>query len=250
MSSSPLVITTPAPAPLFGSRDLCDLDAEQNRMMEEECILVDIDDKAIGRISKRICHKNENIREGMLHRAFSVFLFNTKGELMLQQRAGCKITFPLRWTNTCCSHPLYGTPETEEKFAQGVKRAAIRKLEHELGIKDELTMDDLVYLTKIHYGAESDGEWGEHEIDWILFCVKDVKVNLNPNEVAEIQYVTPQKLKEMFVDQQQKKLFITPWFHLIAEKLLFGWWDKLSAVIQEGGIGEKEKQIIHRLKFE
>jgi len=138
----------------------------------------------------------------------------------------------------------------KRKWALGVKQAAIRKLEHELGIKDELTIDDLVWLTKIHYGAESDGEWGEHEIDWILFAVKDVKVNLNQNEVEAIQYVTPEKLREMFVDQQQKKLFITPWFHLIAEKLLFGWWEKLDQVMREGGIGEKEKQIIHRLKFE
>ncbi len=186
----------------------------------------------------------------MLHRAFSVFLFNSSGELMLQQRAGCKITFPLRWTNTCCSHPLFGTNEVDEAEAIGVKRAAIRKLEHELGIKDQLTEGDLHWLTKIHYGAESDGEWGEHEIDWILFAQKDVSVNLNLNEVEAISYVSPQRLREMFEQQEKKTLLLTPWFHLIAEKLLFGWWEKLDEIMKNKGIGEEQKKIIHRLKFE
>jgi isopentenyl-diphosphate delta-isomerase len=186
----------------------------------------------------------------MLHRAFSVFLFNSRGELMLQQRAKCKITFPLRWTNTCCSHPLYGTNEVEEAEARGVKRAAIRKLEHELGIKNELKEEDLIWLTKIHYGAESDGEWGEHEIDWILFVQKDVKHELNLNEVESIEYVTINRLKEMFQEQKQGKLLLTPWFHLIAEKLLFGWWEKLDQIMKERGLGEEQKKIIHRLKFE
>ena len=70
----------------------------------------------------------------MLHRAFSVFLFNTRGELLLQQRSDAKITFPGHWTNTCCSHPLSVAGELEETEAMGVKRAAQRKLQHELGI--------------------------------------------------------------------------------------------------------------------
>ena len=80
---------------------------------------------------------------GALHRAFSVFLFNEEGKLLLQQRAADKITFPEVWTNTCCSHPLYGYEpdevDSDESIAagtvEGVKAAAVRKLEHELGIK-------------------------------------------------------------------------------------------------------------------
>jgi isopentenyl-diphosphate delta-isomerase len=108
-----------------------------------------------------------NIDKGLLHRAFSVFLFNDNNELLLQQRATEKITFPDMWTNTCCSHPL-GIPgetgvELEESIA-GVKNAAVRKLEHELGIKaTQVPIENFKFLTRIHYKAPSDGKWGEHE---------------------------------------------------------------------------------------
>lgn len=108
-----------------------------------------------------------NIDKGLLHRAFSVFLFNDNNELLLQQRATEKITFPDMWTNTCCSHPLMIPGETGGNLAEcveGVKRAAQRKLDHELGIKKEqVPLEDFHFLTRIHYKAASDGKWGEHE---------------------------------------------------------------------------------------
>src|SRR5689334_20180133 len=106
-----------------------------------------------------------NIDKGLLHRAFSVFLFNSKNELLLQQRATEKITFPDMWTNTCCSHPLDDFAEEKiEENQLGVKNAATRKLEHELGIpKVQTPVDAFQYLTRIHYLAPSDGMWGEHE---------------------------------------------------------------------------------------
>lgn len=116
----------------------------------------------------------ENINKGLLHRAFSVFLFNpTDGRLLLQKRADEKITFPSMWTNTCCSHPLAIKKELIELDQEGVRNAAIRKLPHELGIKlgpgegdragGDLEKDDFTYLGRIHYLAPSDGIWGEHE---------------------------------------------------------------------------------------
>ena len=109
----------------------------------------------------------ENINAGMLHRAFSTFLFRpSDGKLLLQQRAAEKITFPNMWTNTCCSHPLYGfvANENEEDGELGARRAASRKLEHELGIPMSKTpVNEFQYLTRIHYLAPSDGLWGEHE---------------------------------------------------------------------------------------
>ena len=99
------------------------------------CIVINDEDKVIGEATKRKCHLNSNIRKGMLHRAFSVFLFNNNNELLLQQRSDAKITFPGRFTNTCCSHPLSCPQELEEKDFIGVRRAAQRKLHHELGIK-------------------------------------------------------------------------------------------------------------------
>ena len=112
-------------------------------------------------------HLMYNIDRGLLHRAFSVFLFDSKNRLLLQQRATEKITFPDMWTNTCCSHPLGIPGETGSELAEsvmGVKRAAQRKLNHELGIKAaQVPISDFKFLTRIHYKAPSDGKWGEHE---------------------------------------------------------------------------------------
>ena len=108
----------------------------------------------------------ENINKGLLHRAFSVFVFRPlDGRLLLQQRASEKITFPDMWTNTCCSHPLDDFDEEKiEKEQLGVRIAASRKLEHELGIPQSQTpVDEFQYLTRIHYLAPSSGLWGEHE---------------------------------------------------------------------------------------
>ena len=108
-----------------------------------------------------------NIDKGLLHRAFSVFLFDSKKRLLLQQRATEKITFPDMWTNTCCSHPLGIPGETGAELdaaVLGVKRAAQRKLNHELGIKaEQVPLDKFEFFTRIHYKAPSDGKWGEHE---------------------------------------------------------------------------------------
>ena len=118
-------------------------------------------------ILTHIGHLNSNIEKGLLHRAFSVFLFNSKNELLLQQRATEKITFPDMWTNTCCSHPLgipgEGGAELEESV-MGVKRAAQRKLDHELGIPAaQVPIQNFKFLTRIAYKASSCETWGEHE---------------------------------------------------------------------------------------
>jgi len=162
----------------------------------------------------------ENINRGLLHRAFSVFLFRpTDGKLLLQQRAAEKITFPNMWTNTCCSHPLYDFEvEKVEADQLGVKAAASRKLEHELGIPmDQTPIDGFQYLTRIHYLAPSNGTWGEHEgnriaiallfltlyyteVDYILFMTGDVSVTPNPNEIQAHKYVDKTELQKMFED--------------------------------------------------
>jgi isopentenyl-diphosphate delta-isomerase len=140
---------------------LLDCDPEQARLMAEECILVDENDVEIGSDSKKNCHLMSNIRQGKLHRAFSLFLFDGD-KLLLQQRSAEKITFPSMWTNTCCSHPLF--LDSERDSVPGVKRAVVRKLQHELGIPaEQVPLDSLLFLTRIHYLAPSNGEWGEHE---------------------------------------------------------------------------------------
>jgi isopentenyl-diphosphate delta-isomerase len=210
--------------------DLAGYDEEQIRLMDEVCIVLDENDVPIGSASKKVCHLMENINKGLLHRAFSCFLFDSQKRLLLQQRASEKITFPDLWTNTCCSHPL-GIPTetgaTLEAAVAGAKRAAQRKLDHELGIKaHQIPLDKFQFLTRIHYKAPSDGKWGEHEIDYILFIKADVDLDVNPNEVQATKYVSPEELKEMFRKQELK---FTPWFKLICESMLFEWWEHLDS---------------------
>jgi isopentenyl-diphosphate Delta-isomerase len=217
-------------------------DEEQIALMEEVCIRVDTHDTALGPITKKQAHLMENIKRGndALHRAFSVFLFNGKNELMLQQRASSKITFPLHWTNTCCSHPLHTQTELTDDAVVGIKRAAVRKMQHELGVN--ITESQLKFLTRILYKAESDGIWGEHEVDYILIMKVDedtVPMQLNAGEVAGVKYVWPDELKSMFGSVE-----ITPWFQLICEHFLFKWWQRM---IDDGPDSLNSDQLIHNM---
>ncbi|WVQ80655.1 isopentenyl-diphosphate delta-isomerase [Cryptococcus sp. DSM 104549] len=224
-------------------------DEEQVRLMEERCILVTPDDVVYGDDSKKTCHLMSNISTGLLHRAFSVFLFRpSDGRLLLQKRADEKITFPSMWTNTCCSHPLSIRSELVEADQDGVKAASIRKLPQELGIPEsQLKKEDFTFLTRIHYLAPSDGLWGEHEIDYILFCTLHVDLDINPNEVSDARYVSKAELQAMFADPANS---FTPWFRLIAQNLLFPWWDEMLAKSAEAGwdaekgVGEVQASLL------
>lgn len=213
----------------LNTENLSDHDPEQIRLMDEVCIVLDEDDRPIGNLSKKTCHLMTNINKGLLHRAFSVFLFNSRNELLLQQRATEKITFPDMWTNTCCSHPLGVPSEGGSDLPEaivGVKRAAQRKLNHELGIQaSQVPIENFQFLTRIHYKAPSDGIWGEHEIDYILFIKSDVDLEPARNEVQDIKYVSADDLKRMFNDPGLK---FTPWFKLICNSLLFEWWENIG----------------------
>jgi isopentenyl-diphosphate delta-isomerase len=209
--------------------DLTGYDQEQIQLMNEVCIVLDEDDNPIGTASKRDCHLMTNINRGLLHRAFSVFLFDSQDRLLLQQRASEKITFPDMWTNTCCSHPLGVLAETGatlDAAIMGVKRAAQRKLLQELGIPvHQVPLDRFEFLTRIHYKAPSDDKWGEHEIDYILIIRANVDLEINPNEVQATRYVSEEELRAMSGDE---KLKFTPWFGLMCKSMLFDWWDHLG----------------------
>ena len=110
-------------------------------MLKDECLVLNYNDEVIGSDNKYNVHKFiAGQPKGVVHRAFSVMLFDAEGRLLLQQRAASKVTFPKVWTNTCCSHPLHGqtpeevdaTPTSEKDEPMGVKHAAVRKLMHEL----------------------------------------------------------------------------------------------------------------------
>lgn len=222
-----------SPSTTMGEVTDAGMDAVQKRLMfEDECILVDENDNVVGHDSKYNCHLMEKIEaENLLHRAFSVFLFNNKYELLLQQRSATKVTFPLVWTNTCCSHPLYRESELIEENYLGVRNAAQRKLFDELGVPaEDLPVDEFIPLGRILYKAPSDGKWGEHELDYLLFIVRDVKFEPNPDEVAEAKYVNREQLKEILrkADAGEDGVKLSPWFKLVVENFLFKWWDHVE----------------------
>uniref|UniRef100_A0A1J3HCP9 isopentenyl-diphosphate Delta-isomerase n=2 Tax=Noccaea caerulescens TaxID=107243 RepID=A0A1J3HCP9_NOCCA len=225
------------------------MNAVQRRLMyEDECILVDETDRVVGHDSKYNCHLMENIEaKNLLHRAFSVFLFNSKYELLLQQRSDAKVTFPLVWTNTCCSHPLYRDSELIEENSLGVRNAAQRKLLDELGIvAEDVPVDEFTALGRMLYKAPSDGKWGEHELDYLLFIVRDVKVQPNPDEVADIKYVSREELKELVkkADAGEEGLKLSPWFRLVVDNFLMKWWDH----VEKGTLAEAiDMKTIHKL---
>lgn len=234
--------------------------SQEDFMRKDECILVNDRDEIIGHSSKYQAHRFvEGQPSGLLHRAFSVFLFDSDGKLLLQQRAASKITFPNVWTNTCCSHPLHGYNPTEvdgpehvqDGSVPGAKRAAIRKLNHELGIDtDTLGIQDFKFLTRLHYCARDDvtwgpeSEWGEHEMDYILLCrANNVGLKPNPEEVQATKYVTLEELEDMMLPDNG--LLWSPWFRIIAERFLPGWWKDLESALTTDA--HVDTQTIHNI---
>ncbi|WP_236631444.1 isopentenyl-diphosphate delta-isomerase [Endozoicomonas numazuensis] len=212
--------------------------------MNEPLIVVNENDQVLGSASKLASHK----APGVLHRAFSVLLFNPSGQLLVQRRASSKITFPDCWANTCCSHPHYVSSELESRNELGVKRAALRKLNQELGIPVEtLSEDDFLMMTKVRYRADSGSEWVEEELDYILVVRADVELAINTNEVSEVQWLNPEQLSEMLSRPDGKEpVSVAPWFRLISEHFLFGWWSVLDDPVALKKASDRE---IHRLKF-
>jgi len=159
----------------------------------ESLILVDDQDREIGFQSKEACHRDG----GLLHRAFSVFLFNRQGELLLQQRSALKPLWPLYWSNSCCSHPRQG---------ESVEDAARRRVAEELELRCELS-----FLYKFKYHA-SFGELGsEREFCWVFAGFHDGEAVAHPEEIAAFRYVDPDSLtREMAANPDQ----FTPWLKM------------------------------------
>jgi len=229
-------------------------------MHVDECVIVDEKDNITGHASKAACHTfNPEQPKGLLHRAFSVFLFDGQGRLLLQQRAASKITFPSVWTNTCCSHPLYGQvpdevdgPEAVAKGeVPGVKAAAIRKLQHELGIPpSQVPAEAFTYLTRLHYCAADthtwgpNAQWGEHEVDYILFIRANVTLQPNPEEVDAVKYVTREELAAMM--DPGSGLRWSPWFRILAQRFLPGWWSDLGGALA-GAAKHRDLVTVHSI---
>ena len=164
--------------------------------MEEKVVLVTENDEVLGLMEKQQAHIN-----GLLHRAFSVFLFNSKGEMLLQKRAAEKYHSPNQWTNACCSHPRAN--ETYEE-------AAKRRLKEELGIDTEIS-EKFSFI----YKADVGGNLWEHELDHVFIGNYEGDFQLNLEEVAEVRYISMENLDQ---EMKQNPEHFTEWFKIILEE--------------------------------
>jgi geranylgeranyl diphosphate synthase type I len=212
----------------------------QAALMAEAVIQVTEQDEVVGPVSKLEAHRGP----GVFHRAFSVLLFNSKGEMLLQRRSMDKVTFPGVWANACCSHPLHADEELEESNAMGVKRAAVRKLEQELGIDPTtISESDLTFMTKMRYASRMNAEWIEREIDHILVMSSDVVLRPNPNEVAEVKWVSHEDLEAMLIEERPAESAVAPWFRSIAARIMTkAWWAHHN---EPGKLAELSDDRIH-----
>ena len=150
------------------------------------------------------------------------------GELLLQQRAPTKITFPNRWTNACCSHPLFTADEAETNNAWGIRKAARRKLEHELGISQNYCrLEDYQLVGKFLYEAVSDQNWKEHELDYVLILNNFAgRMTVNSDEVSAIKYVNRESLETAMNTNPEQ---FSPWFRMLHEQSWISrWWEDLE----------------------
>ena len=167
-------------------------------MKKEYVILVDTADSELGTMEKMEAHER-----AVLHRAFSVFIFNDRGELMLQQRAAHKYHSPLLWTNTCCSHQRQGESNIE---------AGKRRLREEMGF--EVDLEEKFHFV---YKAEFDNGLTEHELDHVMVGYYNEKPIINPEEVASWRWIDMEVLQKDMKDNPQD---YTVWFKIIFDRFV------------------------------
>lgn len=167
--------------------------------MKDKLVVVDKNDNFLKMEDKWECHEDN----GILHRAFSIFIFNDKGELLVQKRSKFKKLWPLYQTNTCCSHP-----RKDESYV----KAAERRLKEELGFSCPLK-----YLYKFMYNAKYKNIGSENELCAVLVGFTNAKTKPNPKEIADWKYVN---VKELVEDMGKNPEKFTPWFKMELKKLL------------------------------
>lgn len=165
--------------------------------MEELVILVDNQDKETGTMEKMQAHV-----EAMLHRAFSVFIFNSSGELMLQQRSLSKYHSPGLWTNTCCSHPRPGERTLD---------AAHRRMVEEMGFDCDFT-EAFSFI----YKAPFSNELTEHEYDHVFIGISDKLPKINEDEVAAFRMA---KIEDIREDMNRDPEKYTIWFRIAFDRV-------------------------------
>jgi len=175
----------------------------------EPLILVDESDDVVGYESKAACHQGD----GRLHRAFSVFLFDESGELLLQQRAPEKLLWPMVWSNSCCSHP---------RRSEEAVDAAHRRVHEELGVESELT-----YLYKFTYQASFEDKGSENELCWVFIGRANRPIRPNVHEIHDWKFVSPDELDRDMAAHPDR---YTPWLKLEWQQLRSEHWPEIEAL--------------------
>lgn len=165
---------------------------------QNQVILVDYSDEVVGYMEKIEAHKR-----GLLHRAISVFILNSKNEWLLQQRAADKYHSGLLWSNASCTHPYINECNLT---------AANRRLKEEIGLETELTK-----LFDFHYRAELDNDLVENELDHVYLGYSDDLPQIDHNEVASFKYIGVEKLAWDIENSPER---YTEWFKLLFSKVL------------------------------
>ncbi|MFH6604828.1 isopentenyl-diphosphate Delta-isomerase [Maribacter algicola] len=163
---------------------------------EESVILVNENDEQVGTMPKMEAHE-----KALLHRAFSVFIMNDKGETLLQQRAASKYHSPLLWTNTCCSHQREGENNIE---------AGKRRLREEMGFETQLKE-----LFSFIYKAPFDNGLTEHELDHVMLGNYNEPPIINREEVADWKWMLPKDVKKDIAENPES---YTAWFKIIFDR--------------------------------
>jgi isopentenyl-diphosphate delta-isomerase len=164
----------------------------------EPLILVDEADREIGHMDKAQCH----VGSGVLHRAFSLLIFNRNGELLLQQRSAAKRLWPLYWSNSVCSHP---------RRAESMESAIQRRLAEELGLSCPLH-----FLFKFKYHAQFDAAGAEHELCSVYIGRCNAPLRINRAEINAWRWITPAALQAEMSGPEAARF--TPWFRLEWER--------------------------------
>lgn len=165
---------------------------------DEKLILVDDDDNVVGYENKDVCHNGD----GILHRAFSIFIFNNKNELLIQQRASDKRLWGEYWSNSCCSHPRKG-----EEYST----ATVRRLKEELGLETRMQ-----YLFRFKYQASFGDPGSEHELCSVYIGRSDNAPKVNDTEIMDWRYISITDLnRELLLNPQ----LFTPWFKMEWERI-------------------------------
>ena len=188
--------------------------AEIARWNKRRLLQVDVRDRQVGELPLFEAHRSSALARMQLHRAFSLFVLDGNGNTLLQRRSAHKVTYPLHWSNAVCSHPLVELGEAETAGHLGVKRAARRRLDEELGVAHG-ELGDFAHVGRFIYQHRFSVELGESELDHVLVLQRALSAKelgcVDPGEVCAVEWVPLEGLLSFLAAAEARGEPYTPW---------------------------------------